>query len=368
MPIDTSPKEGIGQFFDAIFGSESGFVYSPCKGPIKWDAAFFKWPQGKDRLVEHVMLSAGQGKDVYYSPVIWEKPRVAKECIKGTHVFWADFDSSCPEDWTLPGSEAVSMALEAVPGPPSLDVQSSKEHKHHVYWKVDELVTDISAIENINRSIAYVYGADTSGWDATQILRVPFTSNFKYDPPLPVIVERFDPEISYTAGQFKHFKPVKELVYDTIEYENLPEPATVLSRYRIPTDATDLFSKQVIPEGSRSSAMMRSAHYCMEIGFTDSEAYAVLLWLDDKWGKFKTRSDRKRRLSDLVNKARQVHPHPLETFQGLATVSDVEVVTKSVVGFWDFVQEDVNVEWVVENLIPAQGLMLVTAEPGVGKS
>jgi hypothetical protein len=44
-------------------------------------------------------------------------------------------------------------------------------------WECDDVVT-----EELNQRLTYALGSDVSGWDLTQVLRVPGTLNYKYTP------------------------------------------------------------------------------------------------------------------------------------------------------------------------------------------
>jgi hypothetical protein len=82
------------------------------------------------------------------------------------HCLWADGDGA-----TIPPS---------VP-PPSAVVETSPG-RHHYYWRLTEPCPPAQA-EQLNHRIAYALGADKSGWDLTQLLRVPGTPNQKYRLP-----------------------------------------------------------------------------------------------------------------------------------------------------------------------------------------
>jgi len=380
VSFSTEPREGLTQFFSLMWGSVEGYVYVPVKANDgAWKKYFFRWPLHAEHVVKHVLASAAQQKDVYFSPAIYNKPWkkvIAPGDVVGSYMVWADFDKSPPDEWGQTPNDHDSGPSGPVPGPPSLEIQSSTESHRHVYWRLDEFQEDTAWIEGTNRAIAYTYGADTSGWDVGQLLRPPYTTSYtrsggiKRPEPLPVLVCSFD-ETRYNADGFLTLKPVKELVKDSIDYANLPKVETVLGSYTLESDTLALVVKDELPVGSRSSAMMRVAYHCCELGMTDSEAYAIMLWIDDKWGKFKERNDRIRRLLDIVNKARQKFPHKVEdpTFAGLLDeITPVAVDKKLYYGFLDFNALDLRVEWVVKNLIAQGGVGLVVGPPGTGKT
>jgi archaellum biogenesis ATPase FlaH len=91
---------------------------------------------------------------------------------------------------------------------------------------------------------------------------------------------------------------------------------------------------------------------------SDAEAFAIVYNADDRWGKFKHRPDRKKRILDLINKARLKYPL-------VPILPEDDIV---VYGFEDFLNVDIQVEWVVEGLLQRAGYMLVSGPPGTGKT
>ena len=78
---------------------------------------------------------------------------------------------------------------------PTMLIQSGLPNHLHVYWKV-ERTEDYQPIEAINRQLAYLLKADSSGYDCNQVLRPPDTWNFKRDlPVVPVVINGAAPPI-----------------------------------------------------------------------------------------------------------------------------------------------------------------------------
>ena len=367
MAISLDPATGLSEFFDFIWGSEVGFVYLPTREGIgkdaRWSKTFYHWPRDKAHVVDHVMVNS-QKKDVYFSPMVWDKPILNRSHIKGTHVLYADFDGNAPTDWSSEPGEANTAA---VPGHPSAIVQSSTETHQHVYWKLNEFQSDLTYVENTNRAIAYSYSADTSGWDVEQVLRPPFSTNYKHG--LQVMLSSFD-TTEYSANQFASFKPVKQLIQDNVDTNNLPDALELIGEYVWDTDNLDLLTKAV-PAGSRSSALMRIGYKCAELGMSATEIYAIVLHLDDRLGKFVNRNDRAKRLLDVVNRSLLKYPHKLEepTFAGLTSgEAPVAEDTRYVFGFKDFLQADFKVPWAIVDLMPMNGLGIIVSATNVGKT
>lgn len=368
-----SPSERLSQFFDFVWGSVEGFVYLPTKDRTgdEFRKAFYKWPLHRKSIITHVLAASASGLDVYFSPAIFNRPKALKENVKGSQLLWCEFDGNAPGKWPEATKDHDGGQHTAVPGPPSLRVQSSSERNQHCYWKLEEFTTDIDFLERVNRAIAYETRADTSGWDANQILRPPGTVNQKRNIET-VLLEESDR--TYHSKLFVNVRSYKDLVSDNIVTTSLPDVQKVIGKYTWNEDTLELLLKplQEIPEGKRSSALMRVGYHCAELGMSDQEAYAILDWADKKWGKFAGRSDRKRRLIDIINRARLKHPHPVADieFQGLMSPdTKTEEAPRYVFGFNDLLTApDIKIEWAIKGLMPRGGLGMISSAPGVGKT
>lgn len=172
-------------FFEYIWHDTEGFVYLPIKQADgspqgHWTTYSFSWPRQKAGVVRHALKwAADQTIDVYYAPALFSAARPLKENVLGAWVLWVDFDGNAPESW-----EVIDKAL-SIPEP-TLIVQSSIPGHEHCYWQLDTFLSDRFKLEEMNRSLAYTLHADTSGWDADQILRPIHTMNRKRDMPVVV--------------------------------------------------------------------------------------------------------------------------------------------------------------------------------------
>lgn len=372
-------SDSLTRFFEYFWGSHEGYVYLPTKAENgEWKKVMFQWPLHKAQVVKHVVAANAAEKDVYFSPAIFKEPKPQKEHVLGTQFLWVDFDGSAPSEWAPSSSDAATEQHSTAEHPlPSLRIRSSDESHQHVYWKMDSLVSDVNFIEEKNRALAYTLGADTSGWDINQVLRPPHTTNYgrkaaKQNPAAPVVVEEESDNV-YKQERFSYLKAARQLVNESINIDSTVPVEDILAKYSWDTDTYDLFRKKEADLGmDRSSALMRLGYYGAEQGMADEEIFAILLDADDRWGKFKKRDDRKKRLIEIINRARQKHPHPLTdlTFAGLLGTSDdkVEKNTKYAYGWLDLIQADFKVEWLFDGLLPKGGCMLISARGGVGKT
>jgi len=380
LTSDESPTEGLSKFFNVIWGEVEGFVYLPTldRKSNEWHKVFFPWPSYEKAVIQHVLSGTARGLDVYYSPAIYKgegptKPgRPVKENIKGSNVIWVEFDGNAEDYQTLlgqsdgDGTGGPQTGAQRVPEP-TVRVQSSLDGHEHVYWRVDEFMEGYKSWEDKNRSITYNLRSDTSGWDATQILRPPYTQNYKRDRPVTVITQ--DGPV-YKREAFDHLSPPPQIVTENIVIDELPSVESVIAKYPWDEEHFKMFMDPVIEEGKRSAALMRMGYFCIEAGMTDTEAYAVLYNADERWGKYKGRADQKRRLVDIIDRARQKHPNPTAglTFAGLLGQKNIQTGRSLTYGFKDFLDSDIKVEWAIEGLLEVGGLGMLASMPGVGKT
>lgn len=378
MPVDFSDAnavEGLGTFFDTIWRDTSGYVYLPTldrKNANAWSKSMFRWPENRPHIINHVLGKAAAGLDVYYAPVLFDRekePKPIKENVLGSWVCWAEYDGSAVQEWT-PETAIVPGGPPAAPvPPPTLRIASSVEGKEHCYWELDTFNKDVPWIENTNRSITYSTRADTSGWDINQVLRPPYTINYKYpeNPHVTIIHASRD---KYPVGRFASLKPVIQLVAGSVNTEDLPTVEAVIAKYPWDADHFKFFMDSNIPQGERSAALMRLGYIGAEMGLGDKEIYAILDNADSRWKKYVGRADRKIRLLDILNRARTKHPTALSslTFSGLTGVEDVEQDVKYLYSMQEFLDSDIEVEWAIDNFLEIGGLGMVAASPGVGKT
>lgn len=165
----------LGEFFDYLWHDTQGYCYLPISKDDHWKAVFYAWPRQRAAVIRHVLKNNAVGVNVFHSPALYKAARPAKENVLGSWTLWVDFDGNAPKEWKGPVPE------------PTLKIQSSIEGHQHCYWQLDEFLTDVSMLEDRNRAISYTLKADSSGWDADQILRPPTTTNYKRDKLVSIL-------------------------------------------------------------------------------------------------------------------------------------------------------------------------------------
>ncbi len=104
------------------------------------------------------------------------------DAVRRVWVLWVDCDTP----------DALS-ALGAFRPEPAMIVRSGSGENRHAYWTLTRGLSADDATA-ANRRLAHALGACSSAViSAAAILRPPGTSNFKHDPPAPVIAERLQP-------------------------------------------------------------------------------------------------------------------------------------------------------------------------------
>lgn len=155
-------------FFRLVFGQSSGYVciaVMQATNRKNFKERFFKYPDDIDPMGQYIEDNF-TGNNIYFCPQLFVERRREKGTVGATPNVWADLDTCDPDILLL----RPSITVESSPG------------RYQGYWLLDPIL-DPDDAQDIARRIAYNHaedGADRSGWDLTQLLRVPFTYNYKY--------------------------------------------------------------------------------------------------------------------------------------------------------------------------------------------
>lgn len=365
----TSSSEGLTEFFRTILGKNEGWAYLPTKGPDgekDWEPKFYQWPQQEALIVAATLRDSARKREVYFSPALYKRRIPKKEYVLGAQSLWADFDGNAPANWEP--SDA-----------PSVRVISSLADRQHCYWVLDEFLTDIDILENRNRTIAIRAQADTSGWDATQLLRPPYTTNYGYDKPdrrgktYDVTLDELSDK-SWPILTFAETKDFRPLIADSLG--EIPDVNDVLTELTWPKEFLPLFRKEadeLTPKdgqrGKRSDALARLAYIVAEANGTDAQIYSIVSDANERWKKYPaTRTDRHKRLVDYVERARAKHPtgdNP--SFSALLSI-EPKVAVRQVWDYSAFINASITINWFMEGLMTVGGMGFIFGPPGVGKT
>jgi len=317
------------RFFGAIFGASSrGFVCVATKRKDKFQEVFYTYPDQLKELHEYVERGKYSG-NVYFCPQLFSEPRRIKENVTVTTCAWADLDTCHPREMLV----KPTLSLETSP------------NRYQAFWVFDEARDPIEG-ESIARRIAYFHsdeGADRSGWDLTQLLRIPGTRNFKYGegataPEVKVLEDESSPNARYRLSDFDVYPEAEGYEYLTIPMPEIvhEDGLVVLARYdhKLSGIAVTLFNDQNVTD--RSEALFRLEMLCFEAEMDDAEVFQVAR--DSALNKWRDRNDL---LWRDVCRARSNHEQNRKA--GLAPIRDeppiiTDVERKDIEGLSTFVE------------------------------
>jgi hypothetical protein len=260
------------EFFKWVFEENQGYACiatAERENPRKtFKQHFFHFPTQLDELSNRVDYYA-RTRHLWFCVNLFEKAERKKEFAIPMNVVWADLDTCSPED---------------VSPEPTLVIQSSPD-RYQALWKLSQVVAPEVA-EDYSRRIAYKYvtsGVDPSGWDLTQLLRVPFTINFKYmAEPLVVVLPDVDPN-AISPEIFEKIEPAPSLngdVPDDSEMptaETLPDVEKVIYKYAqyLEKSFHELYTIEPDLSSDWSARMYKLINLAFEAGMERDEVFAV---------------------------------------------------------------------------------------------
>src|SRR5262245_5425762 len=171
-------------------------------------------------LLSRVRTYDENGFDTYVgTTALRAKPRQGRgtrDDFLGSSVLWVDIDvkgeATLDQAW-----ERLNLLLT----PPTWINKSGAGL--HAFWALSELCLDSEAIEGRNRWLAKQTGGDHC-WSVTQVLRIPGTHNYKYDPPREVTVE-LETDRVYDLAEIPYSprEPGEKDLDTNIDQEPLPD-------------------------------------------------------------------------------------------------------------------------------------------------
>lgn len=253
------------EFFESIFGTHEGYICIAAARPTSrvFTEAYFEWPKDVARMMRHINEMSG-GHNVWFCAQLLDEPKRLKENVGLCYALWADLDACSP--------------YEIVPRPPV--VLSSSDDRWQALWPLTRGIEPVIA-EDYSRRIAFAYkdqGVDQGGWDLTQLLRVPFTYNYKY-PHRPLVQMELELETQYDPKLFRdNYDHVPNF---SINWTEAPERSlngdTVMAHYRPKLEQymVDMYANEPAPNADWSAILWKFMSCMFEIGMDVGEVYAV---------------------------------------------------------------------------------------------
>lgn len=232
---------------------------------------FFKWPTHVGEITTFIEQRVAT-RNLWFCTTLLDKPKREKANCLPVDYIWSDLDevdhAKLHSQFNVPKPSCV---VESSPG------------RYQGYWRLEEL-TSPDVVEEYNRRLAYHIGADKTGWDLTQLLRIPLTYNQKYQTPqevkilyaanarLPVAVFDKLPRVS-TQGEV-----LNEDLPPTPSDEDLPDLAFILYKFKNDLDKTafnNLYFDEPHETDDWSARMWRLINICFEQNMSAQETFVV---------------------------------------------------------------------------------------------
>jgi hypothetical protein len=276
-----------------IWGRRRGYVFLPFRvaSTGTWsEGPQVSWPDG-EWLARY---EPAYGVDQYFCPLVFSQPRRLSQFALPTNVLWADLDTADPRQCRL----VPSCAWETTPG----GFSSTGQPRYQAIWFVEAELPAQSAA-GLSRRIAYAEpGADRSGWDVTQILRLPGTDNHKY-PAHPRINLLWAKGWTNSVAELEQAYPVVEdqlLAAGDAAWPAVDELTLAATYHSLPYGLRVALERDPMYH-DRSAELQRLARLLIQ--FKTSPEVAVHLLQRSTFNKFAGRRDEQHRLLVEVEKA-----------------------------------------------------------------
>lgn len=281
---DTYEDVDAEDFLELVYGKKRGWIDLPAKVGGYWVPFHTEWPN-EGVVTRRIDSSLRDSENLYFSVAMFSKRGRNYEDVLPSGWLWADLDEVHP-------AEAGRIGLL-----PTVAIQSSPG-RYQALWELDAYLRP-KPLEKLNRGLSYALDADKSGWDLTQVLRIPGTRNFKY-PDAPIVQVMWTNDLIYDPREVwqkvKALIPEAELVQATdVVIPRKPIPAKAKALLRTPQDQ--------IVEGERSHRMWELECMLAESGLSEDEIFS-LVW-PSRWNKWAGISTGRTRLQREIRKAMQ---------------------------------------------------------------
>ena len=307
-----------------------------------WQDHFFSRDQFSqvNRFIEE-----NADKNLYWCPHGFSKKRRLKKYAVKPKLLWADLDHVDPRK--LNGTQPT-LAWESSP------------NRFAGIWHIDQEMT-----EELNQSLTMSIGADRGGWDLTQVLRIPGTTNYKYGKGVPgrKLWWKADEVVSVKELR-KHLKVTPEGEGGFVSDRGLARKIYEKYAKRMKPDVR----KMILAEravGDRSKVLWHLGQSLINIGLTRDEWLTLVS--STVWNKFEKHPRQLEREYDKIVDKRLPGARAIDEAEdeeaGEAPLFDFEGGLKRLSD-----EEERDVNWLIPGWIARSEITIVEGDPGVGKS
>lgn len=361
-----TPDEQL-KLISKAWGKQIGYCFFPwIRGNAKdkkerilsyTEGPAFRWPRDRAKILAH--LEAHTQDDVYWCPSLFEGPKRRLEVAMDEHCLWADLDEVDPRNID---DFPPTIAWETSPG------------RFQAIWLING--GDIQGASwpgKENQRLTYYLGADPSGWDTSQLLRIPGWSNHKPEyrrkdgsaPPGKVITRTGR---RYLVDEFSTLPelPTASLVVDILEEEiDRIDRHAVWGRVRLKVSqrVRELLAAREAA-GDRSDALWEIERELADAGCSVPEIVALVR--PSVWNKFSGRADEVRRLTTEAAKAVAARADSPSDPNALEPLEHFERPTPS--NLFLLVKDLLPPQWLVRDVLTAGAVGFIAGQPKSWKS
>lgn len=337
----------------------SGYVFISQKVGGKWKDIPLQFDPKSNKQIHEIRKTLKSMEylpgDLYWCPNVFQGPHRRRELVSQGTFLYADLDAVNPEE--------IDEHLR-----PTIAWKSS-EYRYQALWKLDEPLM-ANQLEEINRRLTYTLQADKSGWDLTQVLRIPGTKNYKYQPPEKGVL-LWDDGPTYELDDLLPYLTEEEANLIS-EGQRMATFVSLLSKYKkkIPHKIYQLLQyppKEVNKRvGKRSDILWRIEHELIKAQIPLDDIVELIRL--SAWNKYRGRKDEQKRIHIEVSKIYESHvagETPEKPSSGDISVEllDFTPVVKPISEY-----ESQEINWLWYPYIPKGGITILDGDPGVGKT
>jgi len=269
---------------------------------------------------------------------------------------WMDHDNVNAE---------VEEKIKNFPLQPSITIQSSFPYKRQFYWIFKEPAdkSEIERIETINRNLAKYLDGDPGACDASRVLRIPGSLNYKYGEPIPCQLIENNPGLQYSLEDFEAILPQEDKVQEK-----------QITPFK---DKKELILNGV-SEGDRNNAITQLAGSYVAKRLTRKEILPILIDVNSRFNPTLEQKEVEKILDSVIKTHERNHPNKEALpekisipIQNGATGKHLHSIRerKEFMTFQDLMTFEYNKsEYLWKDILISDGTSILVAKPRVGKT
>jgi hypothetical protein len=249
---------------------------------------YFEWPEHRHQASEHARRLSDHGRETYAcAHLLSGKRRVKANAAKMTALYVDGDGAQVPAE--LPAPTAI---VQSSPG------------REQFWWRLKEPIAP-EVGEQLNKRLAYAMDADKSGWDLTQLLRVPGTRNYKYPAAPEVQLRHLDPATAYRAEWLDEMLPPLPAPSPTLMLASPGGPPVRLTGHALQRWRGEEADNTDSGAVDRSDSLF---HIALDLACAGATYVPIIAAMRERdvalgWRKYTERSDAEDRYGEIAQKA-----------------------------------------------------------------